>query len=249
MYHNSESFTVNTGAMNAHRDGYGAIPSYPAGIKALVNKVRDAAGWETGITNDGFRRGGFESRNIDVYGYDESRNLAVVQIRRAWRKKASWFTEISKVYALVGIDDGQVFSHPLIASPRRNRRLDSMSPEDVVRWAESKIFGIPVAKLGTIIRQGDIALVPVRGIPHNAIPSTHAVRREDGVYTLTMRDSHVVQVDGELLQHDGTLYATGAVEIVHTKHEHRAVAGTGKFKIGAGERAGSPWWLDATLGD
>ncbi len=253
MYHNSESFSVNTSEItrtyNVYRDGYGAIPSYPAGIKELISKVRDAAGWETGITHEGFRRGGFESRNIDMYGYDTERSLAVIQIRRAWRKKASWYTDISKVYALVGLDDGQVFSHPLLTSPRRNRYLGCLAPEEVVQWAESKIFGIPVAKLGTIVRQGDIALVPVRGISRDAIPSPRAVRREDGVYTLTMRDSHEVQVDGALLLHNRALYVDGVVEVVHTKHEHKSIAGTGKFKIVAGERAGSPEWLDATLGD
>ncbi|WP_264317957.1 hypothetical protein [Acidithiobacillus ferrooxidans] len=35
----------------------------------------------------------------------------------------------------------------------------------------------------------------------------------------------------------------------HTKHEHKAISATGKFKIVEGERADSPWWIDAEMGD
>lgn len=68
------------------------------------------------------------------------------------------------------------------------------------------------------------------------------------MYTLTLRNSHTLLIDGDLVVRGG-YFVDGAVEIVHTKHEHRAVAGVGKFKIVAGERAGSPSWLDAMLGD
>lgn len=247
MYNDSTTYSSYVKPAPA-RDAYDALVVYPAEIKALVEQVRKAAGWETGITSEGMKRGGYESRNIDIYGYDVSRNLAVIQIRRAWKKKAGWFTGVSKVYALVGMDGDQIFSHPLESSPRRNPHLRGMNPEDVVRWAESKIFGVPVTKLHMIIRQGDIALVPVRGIPQSASPSLS--RRKDGVCTATLRDSHDVQVDGDLLVGtDGEMYVNGAVEIVHTKHEHSAIAGVGRFRIVTGQRADSPWWLDAEIGD
>ena len=231
------------------RDSYDAFMLYPGEIKSLVDEVKEAAGWETGITSEGLGSGGFESRNISVYGYDVARNLAVVQIRRAWKKKASWYTEISKLYALVGKDGGQIFSHPMTSSPRRNPHLRDMTPEDVVRWAESKIFGVPVSKLDTIIRQGDIALVPVRGIPSVAKTSSDYLQ-SSGLHELVLRESHRVIVDGDLyIDPDGRQYVDGTVEVVHVKDEHRPVSGTGRFRLVLGQRAGSPWWLDAEMGD
>ena len=250
MYKDVSSYSVNTTSADVvKRDAYDAIVNYPAEIKDLVAKVKDTAGWQTGITSEGMKRGGYESRNIDVYGYDVSRNLAVVQLRRAWKKKESWYTEVSKVYALVGKDDGQIFSHPLTSSPRRNPNLADMSPEEVVRWAESKIFGVPVNKLHTIIRQGDIALVPVRGIPSAAKPSSDYLQ-PSGVHEFTVRDSHRVIVDGDLyIDPDGRQYVDGTVEVVHVKDEHRPVSGTGKFRLVVGQRAADPWWIDAAMGD
>ena len=244
MYKNSETFGNGSVSTPVHRDGYDAIITVPDPIKDLVKKVREAAGWETGVTSEGMKRGGYEARNIDVYGYDISRSLAVIQIRRAWKKKASWFTEVSKAYALVGVDEGQIFSHPLTSSPRRNSHLRDLTPEAVVEWAESKIFGVPVSKLHTIIRQGDIALIPVRGIPKYLSP-----RPETGVQTLTLQSSHQVQVDGLIYGAGDQLYADGDLEVVHVKGEHKAISGSGKFRIVVGEKADSPWWMDAEMGD
>lgn len=251
MFKNAESYAVNTTpTVDVERDRYDAIRDkcVPTLIDALVTQVQRAAGWETGITSEGMKRGGYEARSIDVYGFDVNRNLAVIQLRRSWKKKESWYTEVSKAYALVGNDDGQVFSHPLASSPRRNPNLRDMKPEEVVAWAESKIFGVKVEKLHTIIRQGDIALVPVRSIPGVA----SAIDKRDGgagVHTITVRDSHEVTVDGDLYETDGVYYLNGDVEIVHAKGEHKAISGSGKFRLVLGERANDPWWIDLAMGD
>lgn len=255
MYKTTDTFNSNTTLISrtVSRDDFGALEYLPDEIKALVEMVKKSAGWETGVTSAGMKRGGYEARNIDVYGYDLSLDLAVIQIRRAWKKKESWFTQVTKVYALVGIDEGQVFSHPLASSPRRNPNLEDMTPEEVVYWAESKIFGVPVSKLYTITRQGDVALVPVRGIPHAALPLSTGrfglTTLESGVHVLTLRGSHQVHIDGEVFEAGGSLYADGAIEIVHRKGEHKAVCATGKLKIVAGEVSHSPWWLNAEMGD
>ncbi|MGC9216975.1 hypothetical protein [Acidithiobacillus sp.] len=241
MYNDGNSYSNHNAKPAFARDGYGALVSYPAGVKALVEQVRDAV-WATGM-----RGCGYESCSIEVYGYDEAHSLAVVKIYRAWRKDASWATEteISTVYAMVGItDDGQVFSHPMISSARCNPRLREMEPEAVVRWAESKIFGVPVDRLGTLIQRGDITLVPVCDIPQDATPSPHAIQRATGVRVLTLCDNHDLQVNGEILRHQGSLYVKGMVEVVHAKHARRVLAGEGTFEIVMGIRADSPAWLD-----
>jgi hypothetical protein len=254
MYKDTNTFANGeTRKPIVRRDRYDAIVNAPQAILDLVKEVKHTAGWETGITSEGFRRGGYEARSIDIYGYDTARKLAVVQIRRAWKKKESWYTEVSKVYALVGMDEGQTFSHPLASSPRRNPNLRDMAPADVVRWAESKIFGVPVNKLDTIIRQGDIAMVPVRSFPKDTVPvqPKHSPAEVRGVHTMRLRESHLVQVDGTLVEdaRDDVWYASGLVEIVHTKSEHKSISGEGRFKIVLGQRAGDPWWLDAAIGD
>lgn len=256
MYRNSETFnageTINkTPVDDVRRDHYDAITNTPREVWQMIFAVQQAAGWETGFTEIN-RRGGFESRNIDVYGYDVTRDLAVVQIRRARRRNADSYTRVSKLYCLIGRDEGQLFSHPLPSSPRRNPNLWDMSPEDIVTWAESKIFGVPVDKLHTVIRQGDVALVPVRGIPHDAEPLPTGVFghviREDGVHTLVLRDSHNVEIDGEVYR-GRYVFIDGAVEVNHAKNEHRAIAAQGKFKIVVGARADVPSWIDSELGD
>jgi hypothetical protein len=193
------------------------------------------------------KRGGYEARNIDVYGYDIVRRLAVIQIRRTWKKKESWFPQVSKAYALVGMDGEQIFSHPLDVSPRRNRRLPMMAPDDVVRWAEAKIFGVTEDRVADIIRQGDVALIPVRAFPPGVTPAKIAAK--GGVKRLILRDHHTVMVDGEILEDEYSWYAHGLVEIEHTKGQHRAVCGEGRFRIAVGRRGEDPWWTNLAMGD
>jgi hypothetical protein len=226
------------------RDGYGAIASLPDRVRKLVDAVKTSAGWQEGIESLN-RRGGFEARSIDVYGYDEARNLAVVQLRRTYRRKSNYFAYITKVYALIGLDDGQLFSHVLENSPRRLRDLDQRSPESVVQWAEKMIFGLKhESDVSLIKRQRDVALVPVKKLPKDAAPLSDA----DGV---TFRESH--KLVGQIYRAKSGYYCVGGREtrLLHTKREHGPVY-TKKgevFRVVVGRRGDDPWWLDATLGD
>lgn len=228
------------------RNDFGALKIVPAETAALVAQVKAAVGWKEGIEDTGYK-GGFEARHIDIYGYDVSRQLAVVQLRRCWKKRESWYPEVSKAYALIGVDDGQVFSHTLDGSPRRQRDFDMQSPEDTVRWAEAKIFDVPVAKLATIIRQGDVALIPVKFIPRDAveIPLPAGAR----VHKWTFGGSHQVVIDGQMFETDSAYYAHGLVEVAHAPGQHRPVAAEGRFRVTVGLRGLEPWWADTELGD
>jgi hypothetical protein len=242
---NAVKTVVSNDNLSAIRDRFGAINHHhvPESIKSLVSQLEKELGWTLGIESTN-KRGGYECHSVDVYGYDTSRTLAVLQLRRAYRKKDGYWPEVSKVYTLAGIDDGQLFSHPLVSSPRRNRALDTLTPADTVRWAESKIFGVAVDKLNQIVRQGDIAIVPVKSIPSYARDNPVAVSN------LVLRGSHHVQVDGSLFEFDGSYYLEGMAEIVHTKAQHKAVAvGEGRWKIVQGARGKDAWWSDSELGD
>jgi hypothetical protein len=227
------------------RDPYGAVPrrAVPQEIATLVEEVRAEAGWTKGIEWTHKRRGFYDAQSIDVYGYALAPQLlAVIQIRRTTRHR--YGQDVRKSYALVGRDEGdQVFSHPLPSSPRRMRDLDAATPEDVVAWAESKIFGVPVSQLGSVIRQGDIAIIPVRAIPATADP----IAESESLHTWTFAGSHEVVVDGDIWDHPGGLYARGLVEISHGPGQHAAVSFEGRCRIVVGSRGDSPWWLDADL--
>lgn len=225
------------------RGRYGEIITIPDETTELLNAIKDAAGWKVGI--EGLRRfGGFEARSIDVYGYDTARDLAVVQLRRTFRKNINKFMRISKVYALIGRDDGQLFSHVLESSPRRVWDLQWRTPESVVRWAEKIIFGLRSEdEVDAIKRQGDIALVPIKALPKDAV----ALDRE----FLLLRKSH--KLVGKLYETEEFFYVVGGREtrMTHLKHEHGAIYTTkGQvFRVVAGRRGDEPWWTDAALGD
>ena len=234
--------TLNS-TTSVSRNGYGAITKdIPVSIKALVDQLATELGWTLGI--QGVGKSGYEAHNLDVFGYDVGRQLAVIQLRRAYKKKEGYYTQIEKAYILVGIDEAQLFSHPLQSSPARNPNLKTHTAEDTVRWAEGKIFGVPVSRLDTIVRQGDIAFVPCRAIP--------AVAKENlvDVMDLVIRGSHSIKVDGLLYKDpDEQFFFDGVAELVHTKGQHKAVQVEGRYKIVAGKKGRSAWWADSELGD
>jgi hypothetical protein len=234
---------THTRSTPVSRNGYGAITNdIPVAIKALVDQLATELGWTLGIQKVG--KSGYAAHNLDVFGYDADRHLAIIQPRRAHKKKEGYYSQVEKAYMLVGIDDGQLFSHPLQSSPARNPNLKTHTAEDTVRWAEGKIFGVPVSRLDTIVRQGDVAFVPCRSIP--------AVAKENpvDVMDLIIRGSHSIKVDGNLFKDpDGQFYFDGVAESVHTKGQHKAIQIEGRYKIVAGKRGRPAWWADSELGD
>jgi hypothetical protein len=226
------------------RGYYGEVLGPPGETGQLVAAVKRAAGWSEGIERLN-KRGGFEARSIDVYGYDVARDLAVVQLRRTYRKKDGYYMSIDKIYALVGRDEGQIFSHILDSSPRRLKDLKEKSPESVVRWAEKMIFGLKnEADVDEIKRQGDIALIPVKALPKDAqLVEAGAV---------TFRKSH--KLVGKIFKsaENGYFVEGGrGTRMTHAKREHSALF-TSKgqvFRVVVGRRGTDPWWTDATLGD
>jgi hypothetical protein len=134
------------------RDRYDALNNCPQEVRDLVNAVVEEAGYDLGTAK--LTSNKTEFRTVDVYGYALGRNLAVVQFRRTITdRRPNRFGTVQKRYALIGEDDGQLFCHILQSSPRRMQGIATASPESVVRWAESKIFGVPVDKLDMITRQ------------------------------------------------------------------------------------------------
>lgn len=229
------------------RDGYGALVRVPAEISQLVGRVADAAGWDLGAASSGTygrRSYVFESRNFSVYGYMlEPQVLAVVQIRRYIQNK--YGASVRKSYALAGLDGDQLFSHVLHVSPLQWPGIYGSSAGEAIAWAESKIFGVPMDRLDTVIRQGDIAIVPVRSIPGSA----EHYRPDQPLQKWTIRDTHQITIDGEVYRRGDDLFARGLIEITHTRDQHHAVSYAGRCRIVAGRRGADPWWLSTGLAD
>ena len=228
------------------RDAYHALREVPAEISSLVDRVSSEAGWVLGVESSGRygrRSYVFEARNISVYGYSIApQPLALVQIRRYLQNR--YGKSVRKSYALVGIDEGdQLFAHVLPSSPLQWSGIAGMTPEQAIQKAESVIFRVPVAKLDTIIRQGDIAIVPVRAIPGAA----SRVEPSVSLHEWTMENSHDLTVDGDLYQNGDDLYANGLIEIDHAKGQHHPVDYSGKARIVIGSAGDEPWWLTGSF--
>jgi len=231
---------------SAARNSYGALAQVPPEISQLVARVADDAGWFLGAESGGSRRSPtFEARNTSVYGYSLAPQLlALVQVRRYFHSK--YGGSLRKSYALVGLDGDQLFSHPLPSSPLQWAGISSMSPEAAIAAAESKIFRVPVGKLGTLIRQGDIAIIPTKAIPGSAVP----VNPGQALHHFVLANSHKLTVDGDLWEApNGDLYAHGLIEIDHARGQHHPVDFDGRCRIVIGSEGQNPWWITTALGD
>jgi hypothetical protein len=223
---------VLTSPLNIRRGAFGQITDgVPASISALVEKVLTEIKFYEGVVSRN-NRGGFDAFNADIYGFDVERNLVAIQLRHSSKRRESDWLNTHKWYALAGIDEGQLFSHVIPTSFRRNPDIMRASAESVVRWAESKIFGVPLDRIGTIIRQGDVALVPVRSIPRSAKP----IDGKD--YKYVFCGSHKITIDGTAYIDNSTArhWADGLVQIDHLPGQHRSIDGQGRFEIVVGER-------------
>jgi hypothetical protein len=222
------------------RNKYGALKGVPSSIMALAYAAMREIGFTKGIETTN-RGKGFIANNFEIYGYDVARQLVAMQLRQSWKAKANHWLNTSKVYCIAGIDEGQSFCHAIPSSFQRIKNLDETSPEAVVKWAESKIFRVPVERLAGIIRQGDVALVPVRSIPRDA-------QKMDS-RTLTLRGSHHVTVDGDAFEQDGRHWIDGVVQIDHTPGQHRSIDAEGRFEIVLGARRDDFTFIDANTAD
>lgn len=200
----------------------------------LLTDAEQAGTWTTGIESD--KRGRGTAINVDVIGWDETRGLAVVQVREC-TFRPGWHNRVRKDYYLLGrVESGAVFAHA-IESPltcKKARESRSYCIDHVL----SKIWDCTIADLGDIERQGDIALIPVCRIPEKASPI---------VGPITLRDSHVLT--GDIWLHDDVYYTRRGATLKHLKGEHASIkAKAGYYRVQPGARA-STWGFSAPTAD
>jgi len=190
------------------RGNFNELTSWPQWVRDLSRELQNSGVYTTGIESDNKQRG--TSINVDLYGYKEEENLAIIQVRECVFHPRR-FNQVRKNYYLIGRGDtGQVFAHPIESPIRSKKALET--PESTVDFALSKIWDCPIDDLPFIIRQGDIAFIPVPSLPKNAIESSNSI---------ILRETH--KITGKIWKTpDGKLYCQKA-RMIHTKGQHSPV--------------------------
>ena len=207
------------------RGFYGEYDVYPAWVRELVSDAERGGCWSSGFDGDSDR---YEAINADVYGWSERDGLALVQVRQVRKRRRRDYVEVRKSYLLVGRnEDGTVFGHG-VPSPRRSSAAMA-SPEAAVRWILAQhVWRCAEDDLDDIVRQGDVALIPIRRMPGEVQPIDGGM--------ITLRGSHAVR--GDLYRtREGCLYARGIVVMDHMPGEHKHVrTKKGLWQIRVGRR-------------
>ena len=222
----------------AQRGSYGEIPIYTLDaetrkrVAALVEaaagaaKVDEHGTWSFGITRLNRRGTRWQALNWDLYGYGTDVHsgelLVVVQVRQAVAGRR--WTRIRKNYYLIGQnEDGSTFAHPVSAMCVHHA---IRAGRDVLRAVQDWIFGCDYAQL---LRQGDLALIPLRRAAGERTP----------LRSMVLEDSHALEASEIRFGAGGVVYAKNP-RLVHLPGAHPRVEATGWHKIVSGRRA--PFW-------
>lgn len=231
--------TSSTSSVAVSRDAWGALTTSPEWVRRLLDDL-DGRSWTTGIESDRKRRG--SSINTSLYSYDEARQLALVQVRQCIFHPRR-YSEVKKDYYLIGRNEiGTAFAHPV--DVRAAGRV--VSKYDVaagVRLALTRIWDCAEEDLDQIVRNGDVAFIPVSRLPEGAELVT-----ENAV---VIRESHHVQAmsGAELFRVGEIYYVRGRAKIEHAKHQHpTARVRGGIWRVQAGIRAAN-WGFTAPTAD
>jgi hypothetical protein len=180
------------------RNDWGAIRESctPEFVKKLIEEL-DGEAYELGIESDRKQRG--SAVNVALYAYDELQELAVIQVRQCIFHPRR-FNQVKKDYFLIGrVENGEPFAHP--CDVRAAGKMTSDDPTAGIRMALCKIWGVKERELSGIIRNGDVAFIPVKKLPEDA--------REITENMVTIRETHHVRA-----LKGGQLWATGNTYIV-----------------------------------
>jgi len=189
---------------------------------AKADKVDEHGTWDLGANFDIKGRG--SSLNWDLYavGHDihSKKLLIVVQLRQFVRRHKNYYPQIRKSYFLIGRnEDNHAFAHAV-----ESRVIHSAisAGRDVVKAVQDWIFNCDYKK---VIRQGDIALVPVTRVPAERVIKTKVM----------IEESHLLEADEYAV--NGSLYALNPL-MIHQPGTHATIQGAGWFRVAVGIRAG-----------
>jgi hypothetical protein len=181
--------------------------------------------------------------NWDLYGWDRAQNVAVIQIRHAWRRKATHFLSVHKTYVLAGFNEitEAPFRHPVSASAVRAAVRRAADPVGVVRAAQCWMWRVTERQLERSTRQGDVLLVPERNAPRGEIMECGTRATVGGTHEI--RAVRIVQADERV-------YALNP-RVIHLRGQHEPIGATDhdgwhSVRVAA---EGRSWDFSERLGD
>lgn len=214
------------------RDAYQAIvmSSLPGRTRTQVENlllavqnadtVDEHGTWEFGAEFDNKGRG--SALNWDLYGVGRDchsrKTLVVIQVRQWQKTRRHGFANVRKSYFLIGRnEDDTVFAHPVSANVVH---AAIRAGRDVVRAVQDWIFG---GDYGRMLRQGDVALVPLARRPKGS---------DIGRDEVVLEQSHKLTAT-RILQ-NGAVYAENPtlIHLPGTHPEFKRLRGWYKLVVG-----------------
>lgn len=114
------------------------------------------------------RAGRGDALNLDLYGHCPAQNVAIVQVRHAFRRARKHRMSLHKDYVLRGFNEltHAPFRHPVSArAVHASIRKDGFDPAAPVCAAQRWMWQVTERQLAVSVRQGDILLVPASRKP------------------------------------------------------------------------------------
>jgi hypothetical protein len=195
----------------------------PAWTEAIIDQL-DGQSFEIGIESDKKQRG--SAVNCEVMDQDQNAGLFVLCVRKSDFHPRR-FTRTRKDYFLCGKNEnGNAFAHP----------VDVIATNARVEVALCRIWGTTPSVLPHIVRQGDVAVIPERGITYKDVERLPAME-----FTIdSATDSHVF-TPGALYSRGSTFYVAESIQIRHVKGQHPFVAArlnpSKLYRVQVGNRA------------
>lgn len=114
------------------------------------------------------RAGRGDALNVDLYGHCPAQNVAIVQVRHAFRRARKHRMNLHKDYVLCRFNEltHAPFRHPVSArAVHASIRKDGSDPAAPVCAAQRWMWQVTEKQLAVSVRQGDILLVPASRKP------------------------------------------------------------------------------------
>lgn len=184
------------------------------------------------------RKGRGSSLNHDLYGYDASQGVAIIQSRQAYRTHKNGYLSTRKTYFLCGHNEnGAPFRHPISSSAVRGAINAGANALGVVRAAQRWMWEVTDNQLSAGVRQGDLLLVPEHREP----------KGEHKGQVMTLAESHEIHATEIIEGANGRIYAKNP-RIIHSKGQHAPIAVDGWASVRIGREA-SAWDFAERIGD
>lgn len=193
--------------------------------KSIANDL-DGVAFDVGLTKTHTKKARGVAVNINVMHEDEAQQLCIIQVRQCVFHERR-YNEVHKNYYLCGRNEnGNVFAHPVPHGIARSK-----TPFIA---ATTFIFRCTPGVVKKIIRQGDVAFVPLK---KSEIPTDLEFFPAKVAANATNAKHHLVEGAYISESHPHTLYARNAT-LIHQKGQHPAVSvNSGKwYRVVVGQR-------------